>query len=141
MARRARHILPRSERLPTIPGRMQKPKATRSKSERIAFFLSVSIPASKSGKSGKSGKLKVARKSKVAKVENFSKLESRKSFKVERKSLILATVGKLLQSRRVGEIPLSNVICTIVGVVVGVRCDHVFGLILIAKVVFTEENA
>ena len=77
-----------------------------------------------------------------AKVENFSKLESRKSkASIVDSRLRVATVGKLLQSRRVGEIPLSDIVCIIVGVVVDVRCDHIFGLILIAKVVFTEKDA
>ena len=99
--------------------------------------------------------------SKVGKVESCLKVESRqsreswgtlksiKSLQCSLKSKVgkvesrlrVARVGKLLQSRRVAQVPLSYIVCTIVGVVVYVRCNHVFGLILIAKVVFAEEDA
>ena len=106
-------------------------------------------PHTKSGESRRVGK--VAKVAKVAKVGAFIK-----SGKLSKsKKLGNIRVGKLLQcspksrlrvairvgrvdsreSRRVAQVPLSNIVCTIVGVVMHVRCNHIFGLILITKVV------
>ena len=52
------------------------------------------------------------------------------SRRVERKSLI-----------RVDCVSLADILCAIVRVGVGIGCNHVFCLILITKVVFTEEDA
>ena len=50
-------------------------------------------------------------------------------------------VGKLLDSRRVDRVPRHNIVFAIVGFVVHVGSDHIFGLVLVAKVVLAKENA
>ena len=142
---RSPHRSPRTE---------PKNKSDPPKIEWIALFLSVPTPT----KSAKSGKLIVVGKSKVAKVAKVAKVgikkspivgkvakvgehQSRKLLKSSPKSCSrVAAVRKLLDSRRVGKVSLSDIVCIIVGVVMHVRSNHIFRLILIAEVVFTEEN-
>ena len=88
-----------------------------------------------------SQKSKVARKSKVEKVGKVAG-KSKKS-KVESRLRVATRVGRVdsRESRRVAQVSRPDILCTIVGVVVNIRCNHIFGLVLIAKVVFTEEDA
>ena len=68
--------------------------------------------------------------------------ESRKSRESrESRSLIVrvARVGELGESRRVAQVPRTNVLCAIVGVVVGVRCNHHLLLIDHAVIVLCSE--
>ena len=82
--------------------------------------------------------------------ESAESHESRKSLKSresresrESRLRVAIRVGRVdsRQSRRVGQVPLADIVGIVVGVVVDVGSDHIFGLILIAKVVLSEENA
>ena len=100
------------------------------------------LQSRKSRKSRKSRpESRVAEKSKVA-FKSRPRVEKSKVAKVESR-LRVGRVGRVdsRQSRRVAQVTRPDVLCVIVGVVMHVRCDHIFGLILIAKVVLTEENA
>ena len=98
----------------------------------------------------KSTKSKVADKvEKVGEVAGIRKIESRKSRvescqKVEKSRVesallfLLVRVGRV-DNRIVGNVSLLYLLCVIVGVVRVVRCKHHLLLILITKVVLTEE--
>ena len=85
----------------------------------------------------------------ILKVEKVGKSQkSRKSRKLPKSAksqesldfLRVGKVGKLFESRRVGQVSLLNILCIVFRVGIGVRCNHMFLLIGITKVVFTEED-
>ena len=133
--RRQRHRTPgriAAQGAPTAP-RQKRPRAREG--VRVAKVVRV----------GKSGKSKVARES----LESRKSRESRLFYKVARKSKVesrlrvAVRVGRVdsRESWRVAQVSRPDILCTIVGVVVNIRCNHIFGLILIAKVVLAEEDA
>ena len=70
--------------------------------------------------------------------ESESRSRVGKSLK-SKSRLRVATVRKLLESRRVGEISLLDIVRTIVGVALYIGSDHMLLLIDIAKVVLHQE--
>lgn len=108
-----------AERMVSPPSPMQKAPAIQ-----VFFFCLMSgaflIPSSESQKSRK--------------LPKSQKSQESLAF------LRVAKVGKLLDSRRVGQVSLFDVLCIVFRVGTGVRCNHMFLLVGVTKVVFAEKD-